>query len=374
MSEFRMPSLGADMEKARMGVWLVEPGDRVKRGQVIAEVETDKGIIEIEVYEDGIVDRIIVESGREVPVGEVLAVIRTEGAPAGPAVLQEPPAARAPERIRISPAARRRAGELGVDISTLKGTGPDGSITLADVESGQKGKAAPPPEVEKQASDFAAGMRKAIAAAMARSNREIPHYYLETQVDMSRPLRWLEAENLKRAVKDRVLPVAMLVKAVACALKEVPELNGYWTGEGCQVQESIHIGFAVTLKKGGLFVPAIHDVDKKSLGELMEAMNDIIVRTRAGRLRGSEMTDATITVTNLGDLGVEAVYGVIYPPQVALVGFGRVTERPWAENGMLGVRPVLTATLAGDHRATDGIVGARFLNALNRYLQEPEKL
>jgi pyruvate dehydrogenase E2 component (dihydrolipoamide acetyltransferase) len=369
-----MPSLGADMEKARMGVWLVEPGDRVKRGQVIAEVETDKGIIEIEVYEDGVVDRIIVESGREVPVGEVLAMIRAEGAPAGPAVLQAPPAARAAERIRISPAARRKAEELGVDISTLKGTGPDGSITLADVESGQRAKAAPPPEGEKQAADFAAGMRKAIAAAMARSNREVPHYYLETQVDMSRPLRWLEAENLKRAVKDRVLPVAMLVKAVACALREVPELNGYWTGEGCQVQESINIGFAVTLKKGGLFVPAIHDVDKKSLGELMEAMNDLIVRTRAGRLRGSEMTDATITVTNLGDLGVEAVHGVIYPPQVALVGFGRVTERPWAENGMLGVRPVLTATLAGDHRATDGIVGARFLNTLNRFLQEPEKL
>lgn len=373
MSNFLMPSLGADMEKAKLGAWLVEPGERVERGQVIAEVETDKGIIEIEVYEDGVVDRIIVESGTEVPVGEVLAVIRTEGTP-GPLPPQEMPAAKAGERIRISPVARKKAEELGVDFGSVTGTGPEGSITLADVERAAETKAVPPLEEEKQVPDFAAGMRRAIAAAMARSNREIPHYYLETEIDMSRPLRWLEAENLRRTVKDRILPAALLVKAVAHALRDVPELNGYWTDDRNQPQESVHVGFAISLKKGGLFVPAIHDVDKKSLGDLMAAMNDLITRTRAGRLRGSEMTDATVTVTNLGDLGVEAVYGVIYPPQVALVGFGRITERPWAENGVLGVRPVLTSTLAGDHRATDGIMGARFLSSLNRYLQEPEKL
>ncbi|MDA8087365.1 MAG: dihydrolipoamide acetyltransferase family protein [Nitrospiraceae bacterium] len=377
MSNFLMPSLGADMEKAKLGAWLVGPGDRVKRGQVIAEVETDKGIIEIEVYEDGVVERLVVEAGTEVPVGEVLAIMRTEGAPEAMAGAERPEKAvpaKAGERIRTSPAARKKAEELGVDFGTVTGTGPEGSITLADVERAAGTKAVPPIEGEKQVPDFAAGMRRAISAAMARSNRDIPHYYLETQIDMSRPLLWLEAENLKRAVKDRVLPVALLVKAVACALKDVPELNGYWADDRNQPQESVHVGFAISLKKGGLFVPAIHDVDKKNLGELMGAMNDLITRTRAGRLRGPEMTDATITVTNLGDLGVEAVYGVIYPPQVALVGFGRITERPWAENGMLGARPVLTATLAGDHRATDGIMGARFLGSLNRYLQEPEKL
>ena len=184
-------------------------------------------------------------------------------------------------------------------------------------------------------------MRRAIAAAMARSNREIPHYYLETRIDMSRALRWLEAENLKRSIKERILPVVLLLKAVARALGEVPELNGYWIEDRFQAQEAINIGFAISLRQGGLITPALLSVDTKSLDEVMEAMRDLITRTRAGRLRSSEMTDATITVTSLGDLGVETVYGVIYPPQVALVGFGKITEQPWAENGMLGIRPVV---------------------------------
>jgi pyruvate dehydrogenase E2 component (dihydrolipoamide acetyltransferase) len=194
------------------------------------------------------------------------------------------------------------------------------------------------------------------------------------RIDMSRALRWLEAENQKRSIKDRLLPVVLLIKAVARALGDVPELNGYWLDERHQPQEAIHIGFAISLRQGGLVTPAIHHADLKSLDELMEVMRDLITRTRAGRLRSSEMTDATVTLTNLGDLGVEKVFGVIYPPQVALVGFGKVTEQPWVENGMLGIRPVVTATLAGDHRATDGIRGAQFLEALNRHLQEPEKL
>jgi pyruvate dehydrogenase E2 component (dihydrolipoamide acetyltransferase) len=213
-------------------------------------------------------------------------------------------------------------------------------------------------------------MRRAIAAAMARSKREIPHYYLETPIDMSRALCWLEAENQKRSIKERLLPAVVLLKAVARALGDVPELNGYWLDDRLQPQEAVHIGFAIALRQGGLIAPAMHHVDLKSLDEIMAALRDLVSRVRAGRLRSSEMTDATITVTNLGDLGVQTVYGVIYPPQVALVGFGKITERPWAEQGMLGVRPVLTATLAADHRATDGRRGAQFLEALNRYVQE----
>jgi len=396
MAEFRMPSLGADMEKGALSVWLVEQGDHVKRGQVIAEVETDKGIIGIEVYEDGVVERLIVDPGTEVPVGEVLAMIRSEGGQTKSAATEAPLPAAGPVieekaahevrqaglsvgRLKISPAARKKAGEFGIDVGTIKGSGQEGSLSLADVERAAKeqglAREAPPPEAVKPAAGLDMdAMRRAIAAAMARSNREIPHYYLETEIDMSCALKWLEAENLKRPVTDRILPVAQLLKGVAFALKEVPDLNGYWLDDRNQPMESIHVGFAISIKKGGLFVPAIHDVDKKCLGELMGAMGDLITRTRAGRLRGSELTDATITFTSLGDLGVKAVYGVIYPPQVALVGFGRITERPWTESGMLGVRPVVTATLSGDHRATDGIVGARFLDTLNRYMQEPEKL
>jgi pyruvate dehydrogenase E2 component (dihydrolipoamide acetyltransferase) len=418
MAEFQMPSLGADMKKGILVEWKVKPGDRVKRGDIIADIETEKGIIEIEVFEDGIVDRIIVQPNTEVPVGTVMATIRsgekpvvTETAPeqAKPVAEEKPrsetvfqykacniaqhreremakqarevqPSPEPTEkRIKISPWARKLADEHGIDISTLHGTGPSGAINRADIERAVavKKPVEKPPAPEKPkpvTADFQAGMRRAIAAAMTRSNRDIPHYYLETRIDMSRALDWLKAENLKRPVKERLLPAVLLLKAVALALEDVPELNGYWIDDTHQVQEAVNIGFAIALRQGGLITPAIHHVDLKSLDELMASLHDLIKRTRTGRLRGSEMTDATITVTNLGDMGVETVYGVIYPPQVALVGLGRITEQPWVENGMLGIRPVLTATLAADHRATDGRIGARFLEAFNSYLQKPERL
>lgn len=420
MPEFRMPSLGADMDAGTLVEWKVKPGDPVKKGDVIAEVETDKGIIDIEVFEDGVLEQILIQPWQKVPVGTVLALIRAVGAPeavAAPAMaapvlkavpeMERPPVAPRPvvvpgERLRVSPLARKLAGDLGLDLSTVKGTGPHGTIERADVErvaAELKAKAvepkpemppaappvtapvvapAPPPPSEpaaaRPAPDFQAGMRRAIAAAMARSNREIPHYYLETRVDMSRAQRWLEAENQKRSIKDRLLPVVLLIKAVAKALVEVPELNGFWLDDQPQPQEAINIGFAISLRQGGLVTPAIHQADLKSLDELMADVRDIITRTRAGKLRSSDLTDSTITLTSLGDLGVEKVYGVIYPPQVALVGFGKISEQPWVENGMFGIRPVITATLAGDHRATDGHRGGQFLDALSRQLQEPEKL
>jgi pyruvate dehydrogenase E2 component (dihydrolipoamide acetyltransferase) len=294
--------------------------------------------------------------------------------------------------------ARKLVDKLGVDLRSVQGTGSHGAIERIDVERAAELKAKaverkpevspapsppeitplpvppPAPQAAKPAPDFQAGMRRAIAAAMSRSNRDIPHYYLEMRIDMSRALHWLEAENQKRSIKDRLLPVVLLIKATAQALVDVPELNGYWVDDQPQPQEAINIGFAISLRQGGLVTPAIHQADLKSLDELMADMRDIITRTRAGRLRSSDMTDATITLTSLGDLGVEKVYGVIYPPQVALVGFGKIGEQPWVENGMFGIRPVITATLAGDHRATDGHRGGQFLEALNRHLQEPEKL
>jgi pyruvate dehydrogenase E2 component (dihydrolipoamide acetyltransferase) len=408
MAEFRMPSLGADMEAGTLVEWNVQPGDRVTRGDIIAAVETEKGIIEIEVFADGVIDRLLVQPGEQVPVGTVLAMLHTAGEPLAPAgatteaevakqaaaVPHVPPAAGPPveapptrpsvttpeHHVRASPLARRLAAELGIDLRTVHGTGPHGAIERADVERAAAAKAAetaptPPPAVPK--SDVATvqrGMRRAIAAAMARSNREIPHYYLQTRIDMQQALRWLEAENQKRSIRDRLLPAVVLLKAVARALAEVPELNGYWLDDRHQPQEAVHIGFAIALRQGGLIAPALHHVDLKSLDELMEGMRDLIMRARTGRLRSSEMTDATITVTNLGDLGVETVYGVIYPPQVALIGFGRIMEQPWAEQGMLGIRPVLTATLAADHRATDGRRGAQFLDALGRMLHKVETL
>ena len=407
MGEFRMPSLGADMETGKLVEWLVVPGQRVRRGDIVAMVETQKGLFEVEIFADGVMGELLVQPGQTVPVGTVLATIDNGVAGTGekPPAPTDAAAARAgaepktapapaatPGRIACSPSARQLALELGVDLATVTGTGPHGAIGRGDVEAAARDSGAKPlapaepvspapaePSAEKAADKPAPtaamkAMRQAIAAAVSRSNREIPHYYLESEIDLSRPLKWLEEENRKRSLRERILPVALLVKAVALALREVPELNGFWQNDQLEVRPDIHIGFAVALRQGGLISPAVHHVDQLGVGEVMERLVDLIERTRTGHLRGSEMTDATVSVTSLGDRGVRTVYGVIYPPQVALIGFGRISERPWAEDGMLGVRRCVTATLAADHRATDGHQGALFLEALNRHLNLPETL
>jgi pyruvate dehydrogenase E2 component (dihydrolipoamide acetyltransferase) len=217
-------------------------------------------------------------------------------------------------------------------------------------------------------------MRRAIAGLMARANREIPHYYLSTTVDMAAATHWMHEHNRRSPAGERLLPAALLLKAAARAAREVPELNGFWTDDRFTRDDAVHLGVAVSLRGGGLLAPVLRDADTLGLVRLMATLKDLVARARTGRLRGSEVSGATVTVTNLGDQGVEAVFGVIHPPQVALVGFGRVVERPWAAGGMLGVRPVVTATLSADHRATDGAIGARYLAAVDRLLQKPEEL
>jgi len=385
-----MPSLGADMEAGTLVEWKVRVGDSVKYGDVVAEVETEKGLIEVEIFESGVVENILVKEGEKVPVGTVLALI----AGAGPGVAKPEPKAEPPPqprpvapppteaevgaaRPRISPLARRRAAELGVDVTRVTGSGEGGAVTVADVERGVPPvapEARPLPMAAQPTSDQAAAMRRAIAAAMARSNREIPHYYLATAIDMSRTLAWLEAENRKRPVTDRILYSVLLLRAVALAARQVPETNGYWVDGSFQPREAVHVGVAISLRTGGLVAPAIHDADRMSITDLSQRLLDLVKRARAGVLRSSEIADATITVTNLGEQGVETVFGVIYPPQVALVGFGKIVDQPRAAQGMIGVHPMLTATLAADHRASDGHRGGRFLTVIDRLLQEPEKL
>jgi pyruvate dehydrogenase E2 component (dihydrolipoamide acetyltransferase) len=371
-----MPSLGADMQYGRLVAWRVRPGQKIARGEIIAEVETDKGLFEVEAFTAGIVDQILLQPGAErIPVGTPMATITAEAtAPTAAASA----ASDSGERRKISPAARRRAAELDLDLASIQASGPHGVINLGDVERAAGAGAAQQPCTEpaqpKTVADFQEGMRQAIAAAMSRSNRDIPHYYLATDIDMSHALNWLAEQNRGRSIKQRILPVVLPLKAVALALEKVPELHGHWLDGRLQRKTSIDIGFAINLRQGGLITPALFDVNRKSLDQLMAAMSDLITRCRAGRLRGSEITEAGITVTSLGDLGVQSVFGVIYPPQVALVGLGRISERPWAEHGLLGVRPVLTATLAADHRASDGHLGAQFLDAVNRLLQKPEEL
>ncbi|MET9848348.1 2-oxo acid dehydrogenase subunit E2 [Streptomyces ossamyceticus] len=296
-------------------------------------------------------------------------------------------------RVRATPLARRLAAELGVDLAEVTGTGRQGAVRASDVRQAAPGPSAPPaptptapahpspvrpsparPSAARSPEDRATAMHQAIADLMSRANRDIPHYYLSTTVDLAAAMDWLHEHNRRSPVGERLLPAALLLKAAALAAREVPELNGFWTDDHFTAAEGVHLGVAVSLRGGGLVAPALHDADTLALPQLMATLKDLVTRARTGRLRGSEVSDATITVTNLGDQGVETVFGVIHPPQVALVGFGRVVDRACAVDGLLGVRPVVTATLSADHRATNGAVGARYLTAVDRLLQNPEQL
>ena len=385
MNEFRMPSLGSDMEAGTLTDWLVQPGDMVKRGDIVAVVETQKGAIEIEVFQDSVFEEFLVAEGTKVPVGTPLAIIRGEAAEAPvakpapkreskPAVPVTPrPAPIAPDTagLRASPAARKLAANLGVDLSGLAGTGPGGAIVARDVEqaAGSEGIA---PKPDKRAGRDE--MQRAIAAAMERAKREIPHYYLSSTISLEPAMTWLEQTNAARAVPDRLIHGALFVKAVALTLREFPEFNGYWRDGVFHPGKAIHTGIAISLRGGGLVAPALHDVDDKDINTLMADFRDLVTRARTGKLRSSEFSDPTITITSMGDEGVDTVFPIIYPPQVAIIGFGSVVRRPWETEGGVGLTRVVTLSLAGDHRVSNGHQGARFLDAVGQRLQEPEML
>jgi len=390
MLEFKLPSLGADMDEGKLLEWRVKPGEAVKRGQVVAVVDTSKAAVDVEIWQEGTIFEQLVAIGATVPVGTVLATLLEPGedaetaarhaatpkptpeSPVQAVAVSAPPAPSPPppgQRKAVSPAARARARELDIDVDAIDGTGPHGAITLDDVvrTSAQRVAAAVP-------ADRATEMRKAIGAAMSRSKREIPHYYLAETIPMARAAAWLASANEQRPITARLLMGVLQLKAVAQALAQVPELNGFWRDNAFQAAEGVHIGVAIAMRRGGLIAPALHDVATKSLDQLMRELTDLVTRARAGSLRSSEMSDPTITVTNLGEQGTESVFGVIYPPQVALVGFGRMDTRPWIENGLPCAVPLVTASLAADHRASDGHSGARFLIELRERLQHPEEL
>ncbi|MEW6689252.1 MAG: dihydrolipoamide acetyltransferase family protein [Pseudomonadota bacterium] len=359
MIEFRLPSLGSDMVEGKLLEWKVKPGDRVKRGDVVAVVDTTKAAIEIEIWEVGTVHELVVQPGAKVPVGTVLALLLAPGESAAAAVRP------AQARQRVSPAARKRAAELEIDLAGVPGTGPEGAVTVEDVEKAGK----PPAAIDKPLE-----MRRAIAAAMSRAKREIPHYYLSETIPLARASQWLASENAKRPLAGRLLMAVLQLKAVGIALKKFPDLNGFWRDGAYRPSGAIHIGVAISLREGGLIAPAVHDVPAKTLDELMKSLADLVKRARAGSLRSSEITDPTITVTNLGEGGAEATFAIIYPPQVAIVGFGRVAPRPWAEGDAVRVLPTVVASLSADHRASDGRRGALFLAEVARLLQEPQAL
>jgi pyruvate dehydrogenase E2 component (dihydrolipoamide acetyltransferase) len=384
-----MPFLGADMSEGTLLAWLRQPGDAVKRGDIIAEVHTDKADVEIEVFTAGIVEKLLVEPGATVPVGTPLAIIgdgmRSRPSPA------IPPAG---HRLLVSPSARHLAAELDVELAGLVGTGPGGRIQRVDVERAAAPRparaqveaveapavappptpAAPPPVATAAPDDRRVGMRRAIAAAMTRSKREIPHFTVGETIDLSASMRWLQEENLRRTVERRLLAAVLILKAVALGLRDVPELNATWQGDRLVQGDAVHLGTAIFLRGGGLIAPAIHAADTLPLDELMDRFRDLVARARAGKLRGSELSDPTFTVTSLGERGAESVVPIIFPPQVAIAGFGRIVERPWVSDGQLLVCPTVAATIAADHRVTDGHGAGALLASINRHLQEPDAL
>ena len=410
MIDFKLPSLGADMDSGTLLSWHVKPGDAVKRGQVVAVVDTSKAAVDVEIWQEGVLHALLVQPGEKVPVGTVLAHVLAPGesapvprdatatkpsqvpmpaqapAPVSPTPQAEPvpsfqpPAA--PARHPVSPAARQRAKALGINPDVVQGSGAQGAVTLADIEAAAQSRAHPATAVAQPAqtsapptaTDRQREMRKAIAAAMSRSKREIPHYYLSETIPMTRALGWLQEHNAGLPITERILSAALLLKAVARALQRTPELNGFFEAGHFTPSAPVHAGVAISLRGGGLVAPALHDVNTKPLAQLMRELADLVKRARAGSLRSSEMSDPTVTVTNLGEQSVQSVLGVIYPPQVALVGLGQIAMRPWVESGQLVAAPLLCATLAADHRASDGHRGALFLAELREVLQQPHTL
>jgi len=402
--DYAMPSLGADMDDGRVLEWHVAPGDTVHRGDLVALVETEKSDIDIEIWHDGIVDEFLVDVGDLVAVGTPIVRLRTlDGEPppsgtpapvaepgAGPDEVEDvvstvtraasadawrPPAATSGGRVPASPLARRRAAELGLDLGELHGSGPGGAVVDADViaASTRAAVTAPSPATTspRRSADT---MRTMIAERMATANREIPHYHLTRDLDLGSLDAWLTERNAERPIAERILPAACFVRAVAVAAARHPELNGFWSDGRFEPADAVNVAMAISLRRGGLVTPKIERADERSVDEVMSALRELVAAARSGSLRASWMTGATITVTHLGDTGADLVHGVISPPQVALVGFGRTRSMPWVLGDDIVVRPVVTSSLAADHRATDGAIGSRFLATIADLLDQPEQL
>jgi pyruvate dehydrogenase E2 component (dihydrolipoamide acetyltransferase) len=408
VADFLMPSLGADMDEGTLVEWQVKPGDTVRRAQVVAVVETAKGAIDVEIFQDGVIEALLVEEGTTVPVGQPIARLSQaavdEAAVSGPqtasprlgdapAAMDHPaPPQAAASHARASPAARRRAMELGLALEGIEGSGPEGAITLSDIEAvgaqltptatSTSGTGAKPAATMVAPAGAAApglaprspDMRAIIATAMTKSKREIPHYYLGDWINLTRANEWLADWNASHPVEERLLPAVLMIRAVALAARRYPEFNGHYRNNAFVPADGVHVGNAISLRRGGLIAPALRDADQRTLPELMAGLRDLVMRARTGRLTGSEIAGGTITISSLGDQGVEELFPVIYAPQVAIVGVGTPVERPWVSAGRVEPCWLVRITLAADHRVSDGHRGALFLDAISRLMQDPESL
>jgi len=430
MGYILMPQMGFDMQEGKLVRWLKKVGDRVERNEPVAEIETDKAVMEIEAYEAGTITRLLVEEGQEVPVGTPIAELdggdgEAAAAPAqveaagevppaaGPAVTAEPSAAEEPEsrpaaaapaeepadaeadggRIKASPIARRLARELGVDLSRIRGSGPGGRIVKADVEAAAAARpAAPVPVAPAPAAVPAAAaaapavaaapggapvplsrMRQVIAARMTESKQQAPHFYVSMSVDMGEALAFRKQFNETVGEDRRVSINDLVVKACALALKAYPNLNASFEGDAIRLYDRADIAIAVALE-GGLITPVIRGCDEKFLGDIGAEARELAAAARAGRLRPDQYQGGTFTVSNLGMYGVEDFVAIINPPQAAILAVGAVTDTPVARDGAVVIRPMMRITLSADHRVTDGAEAAQFLREVKAILEQPLRL
>ena len=427
MSEITMPRLSDTMADGTIATWRKKVGDRINSGDVLAEIETDKAIMELEAYDEGILQRILVDEGTQVPIGTPIALIGDDAAQAVP----RPEAASAPDtagvrpvdatptrsisadtarvapadpRPKASPLARRLARERGIDLDTLHGSGPNGRITRVDIEaaasrlarqSGADGASraqpaepvaatdperagAPVPDHEGgEASDEVTDVpltrvQRVAAARLTQSKQQAPHFYLTSAVDVTDLLAFRETLNasLTTAGEVKVSVNDLIVKAVASALRANPSVNVSFADTVLRQYRRVHVGVAVATPSG-LLVPVVRDADRKSISEIAKQNQRQVARARHGKLRPEDMSGATFTVSNLGMFGIEQFAAVINPPEAAILAVGAAAEEVRQVGGELTVRRILRLTLSCDHRAVDGATGAAFLRDLAALLQEP---
>jgi pyruvate dehydrogenase E2 component (dihydrolipoamide acetyltransferase) len=430
--EVTMPQMGADMTEGTVVKWLKQVGDQVTRGEIIAEIETDKATVELEAFESGILKQIVIPEGETVPVGKSIAILgsadetidgepqkhtpaetpprRTVDRSAEPvAAVAEPapngakpatPVAAPPSplmtstaesRLRISPVARRIASDARIDVSQLAGSGPDGRILRRDVEAAIKSapqvtpaakEAAPAPVAAPAPAPVAAPvagvqalsrMRQAIARRMTTSKQTQPHYYLTVDVDMTAAMAFREEINAEATEQQHVSINDLIVKACALALQRHPKFNAEFTDAGLKMHDKVDIDIGIALDDG-LIAPALLDCGDKTLGHIAAEAKDLVARAKSGHLRADEYGAGTFTITNLGAYGVESLIGIINPPQAAILGVGSVMPKPVVHDGQVVVRQVMKIALSADHRVTDGAEGARFIKEIQGLLEAPASL
>lgn len=413
-----MPQMGYDMREGTVVRWHKREGEAVNRGEVIADIETDKATVEFEAYTAGVLGRIVAAEGIAVPVGNLIAIITAPGEAvpdAGGGEEARPAAAAAPApgpatpaaagsavgsgaapagsgddgRVRASPIARRLARERGIDLALVAGTGPNGRIVEQDVLNYQPAAVAPTvaePAVAPVAAPPAAAvavpadgrielsrMRQTIARVTADSKTTAPHFYVTAEVDMGR------AMALRREVNDAADPASrvsvndLMVKACALALAQYPKFNSFYRGDHLQVHGAMNIGIAIALETG-LILPGVSNCEGKSLLEIAATTKDLISRANSGTLRNEEYSATTFSISNMGMFDVESFTAIIYPPHAAILAVGSVKEQPVVRDGQLGIGQMMKATLSTDHRVADGAEAAQFLMEIKRVLENPVSL